>query len=103
LAEPRAIDAVAEPGNASAHVGTTQAAAPARKPADFIGTLDAAPARKLDTAILRSQTKDALTALGWKPAIASAAVAAAAAEIGPEATLERWIFAALRRCPAPRA
>jgi len=54
-----------------------------------------APA-KLDAAIVRTPTKDALVGLGWKPAIAAAAAAAA---LGADATLERLIFEALRRCP----
>jgi Holliday junction resolvasome RuvABC DNA-binding subunit len=57
---------------------------------------------KLDIAILRTQAKQALTGLGWKPAIAQAAVAAAVAVQGAGATLERVIFEALRRCPIPR-
>lgn len=58
---------------------------------------------KLDPAILRIQARTALTGLGWKPAIARAAVDAAAAAHGLETTLERLIFESLRRCPAPRA
>jgi len=60
-------------------------------------------ASKLDVIIVRAQAKAALIGLGWKPAIAHAAVAAAAAAQGPEMALERLIFEALRRCPAPRA
>jgi len=54
---------------------------------------------KLDAAILRTQAKQALTGLGWKPAVAQTAVAAAVAAQGSDATLERLIFEALRRCP----
>ena len=57
---------------------------------------------KLDAAILRTQAKAALVGLGWKPAIASAAVAAAAAR-AEEWTLERLIFESLRECPVRRA
>jgi hypothetical protein len=57
---------------------------------------------KLDAAILRTQAKAALTGLGWKPAIAHAAVTAAAAE-GAAWTLEELIRTSLRRCPMPRA
>jgi len=53
---------------------------------------------KLDTAVLRTQSKDALIGLGWKPAIAHAAVTASFATLGEEVTLERLIFEALRRC-----
>jgi predicted nucleic acid-binding protein len=67
--------------SASAHVGATS---------------------DLDAAILRTQAKAALTGLGWKPAIADAAVAAAAAAQGAGVSLERLIFEALRRCPAPK-
>ena len=54
---------------------------------------------KLDTAILRTQA--APTGLGWRPAIAHAAIEAAAAQ-GAETTLERLIFESLRRCPGPK-
>jgi len=57
---------------------------------------------KLDAAVLRAQTKDALVGLGWKPAIAYAAVAAALTAIGPEMTLEQLIFEALRQCPGSK-
>jgi len=56
---------------------------------------------KLDVAILRTQAKQALVGLGWKSAIAQAAVAAAAATLGDGAPLERLIVEALRRCPRP--
>ncbi len=56
---------------------------------------------KVDVAILGTQAKEALVALGWKPAIAAAASAAASAALGTGATLERLIFEALRRCPKP--
>ena len=66
---------------------------------------DVKASSRLDAAILRTQATAALTSLGWKPAIAHAAVAAAtaAAAHGPELTLERLIFESLRRCPASRA
>lgn len=54
---------------------------------------------KLDAVVLRTQTKEALIGLGWKTAIANAAAASAFAAGGAEATLERLIFHALRRCP----
>jgi hypothetical protein len=57
---------------------------------------------KLDAATLGAQAKAALTGLGWKPAIAHAAVAAAMAQTH-EFTLERLIYESLRRCPMPRA
>src|SRR5204863_6702360 len=61
-------------------------------------------ASRLDTAILRTQAKAALTGLGWKPAIACSAIAAAlAATDGDAVTLEQLVFESLRRCPVPRA
>jgi hypothetical protein len=53
----------------------------------------------LDAAILRTEAKRALIGLGWKPSVAAAAVAAAAASPGACATLEQLIVEALRRCP----
>jgi Holliday junction resolvasome RuvABC DNA-binding subunit len=50
---------------------------------------------------LRTQAKEALIGLGWKPAIANAAAASAFAALGAETTLERLIFDALRRCRPP--
>ena len=63
--------------------------------------LAAAGVRRVSTG--SSFARAALTGLGWKPAIARAAVDAAAAAQGPEVTLERLIFESLRCCPAPRA
>src|SRR5215510_3392276 len=83
---------VARPG---AHVDATGAATPAARP----GAHDTAS--KLDGAIVRAQAKAALIGLGWKPAIAHAAVAAAAAAAGTEMALERFIIEALQRCPVP--
>jgi hypothetical protein len=57
---------------------------------------------KLDAAIFCTEAKAALTGLGWKPAIAHAAVTAAAAGAAPDVTLEQLIFAALRHCPVPK-
>jgi hypothetical protein len=61
------------------------------------------PATELDVAIRRTQTKEALVGLGWKPAIATAAVAAAWVALGSRATFEQLIFEALRQCPRPLA
>lgn len=58
---------------------------------------------KLDMAVLRAQTKQALVGMGWKAAIAEAAIAEALAALGPAVPLERLIFEALRRCPRPSA
>jgi Holliday junction resolvasome RuvABC DNA-binding subunit len=84
------------PAAASAHVGARGAS-----PAVARGPIESGS--KLDTAILCIQACTALTGLGWKRAIARAAVDAALAAQGPETTLERLIFESLRRCPAPRA
>jgi len=94
-----------------AHVGTT---APAAVPLAEVGTDVAAlatagrrahvgTASRLTATDLRTQAKAALTGLGWKPAIANAAVSAAAAAHGSGITLERLIFESLRRCPVPNA
>src|SRR4051812_16300545 len=79
-----------------AHVGAPGART--RAPGAEIKTVS-----KLDAAILCTQARAALTGLGWKPAIARAAVDAAAAALGPAVILERLILESLRRCPAPRA
>jgi hypothetical protein len=71
--------------------------APVADPGTHVGA-----ATRLDAAILRTQAKAALMGLGWKPAIAHAAVADAAAAVGAELTLERLIFESLRRCPTTR-
>jgi len=78
-----------------AHVDGVYAGAP--------GYARASDTSKIDTAILRTQAKAALIGLGWKPGIAAAAVAAAAADLGAGGTLEPWIREALRRCPRPAA
>jgi hypothetical protein len=57
---------------------------------------------KLDAAILHTQARSVLTGLGWRPALARAAVDAAAAALGVDATVERLIFESLRRCPVPK-
>jgi hypothetical protein len=87
--------------SASAHVGAIDVATSVDNVAE--PRMDERAGSRLDAAILRTQAKAALTTLGWKPAIAHAAVAAAAAAQGTEVTLERLIFESLRRCPVPRA
>jgi hypothetical protein len=61
-----------------------------------------APSSRLDAAIFRTQAKTALTGLGWKPAIARAAVTAAAAGAAPDVTQEQLIYAFLRHGPVPK-
>jgi hypothetical protein len=94
-----ALTGAAATAGAGAHVGASNATS------SFAGTgAHVGAASKLDAAILHTQAKAALTGLGWKPAIAHAAIAAAVASAqGVEVTLERLIFESLRRCPAPKA
>jgi hypothetical protein len=80
-----------------AHVGAVSSADPVED-----RSVCAGGSRRLDAAILRTQAKAALTGLGWKPAIAHAAVASAAEAQRADVTLERLIFEALRRCPKPK-
>ena len=80
--------------SANSHVGATDDTTSVAKGGAHVGA-----AHKLDAAILRTQAKAALIGLGWKPAIAHAAVTATAAVQDMEMTLERLIFESLRRCP----
>jgi hypothetical protein len=48
---------------------------------------------------VRAQGRDALVGLGWKPAIARAAVDEAWTHVGSDVALEPLIREALRRCP----
>jgi hypothetical protein len=57
-------------------------ASPAARPGAHVGA-----ASKLDGTIVRTQAKAALIGLGWKPAIAHAAVTAAVAAEGTEVAL----------------
>jgi hypothetical protein len=57
----------------------------------------------LDTAITRTQARDALVGLGWKPHIARAAVDEAIAVCGSNTSLEVLIRESLRRCPLTRS
>lgn len=56
-------------------------------------------ASKLDAAVARAEARDALVGLGWRPAIAGGAVAAACERVGIGAPLEMLIREALRCCP----
>lgn len=62
---------------------------------------DAYAGAKLDATIVRTQARDALVGLGWKPAIARAAVDEAWSHVGPAVAVEHLIREALRRCPKP--
>jgi Holliday junction resolvasome RuvABC DNA-binding subunit len=57
------------------------------------------PGAKLDVSIVPMQARDALVGLGWKPAIAQAAVDEAWFHVGPDVAVELLIREALRRCP----
>ncbi|HEX8112705.1 MAG TPA: HNH endonuclease signature motif containing protein [Kofleriaceae bacterium] len=113
-AHVNATDTATPAARPSVHADARDAATPAARPGAHRDAMDAATpaaclgahvgaADKLDVAIVRTQAKAALIGLGWKPAIAQAAVAAAAAATGTEMALERFIIEALRRCPVPRA
>jgi hypothetical protein len=58
---------------------------------------------KLDVAITRTQARDALVTLGWKPHIARSAVDEAIAVCGSSMPLEVLIRESLRRCPLARS
>ncbi|HSS00396.1 MAG TPA: HNH endonuclease signature motif containing protein [Kofleriaceae bacterium] len=98
LAKPRPA---AKVESASAHAPDAASPVVGAK-ADAIASAHVG-ATKLDLAILETQAKAALVGLGWKPAIARVAIAAALAELGYNVTLERLIFESLRRCPVPKA
>jgi len=66
-------------------------------------TTDTRAGAKLDATIVRTQARDALVGLGWKSAIARAAVDEAWSHVGPTARVEILIREALRRCPKPTA
>ncbi|HVK84780.1 MAG TPA: hypothetical protein VM513_11765 [Kofleriaceae bacterium] len=58
---------------------------------------------RFEQVALRTQARDALVGLGWKPAIAASAVDDALAAGHANVPLEQLIREALRRCPVPRA
>jgi hypothetical protein len=93
---------IAEPKTAELAITRPQAAGPAAARPTTSEPTAATASSKLDAAIVRAQTKDALISLGWRPSIAVAAVAAAASTLGDEVAIERLIREALRRCPMPR-
>jgi len=64
-------------------------------------TSDSSATAKLDAAIARTQARDALVALGWKSAIARAAVDEAWSHVEPTVAIDVLIREALRRCPRP--
>ncbi len=59
------------------------------------------PVAEPSRADARTEARDALVTLGFKPSIAKAAIDEAAGHVAHDATIEAWICAALRRCPRP--
>jgi hypothetical protein len=57
----------------------------------------------LDVTITRTQARDALVGLGWKPVVARTAVDEAIAACGSNLSLEVLIRESLRRCPLTRS
>jgi hypothetical protein len=95
--------AAAEPANTRLHVGvaaahTRPSAMSTGEPATRGGHVGTT---RLDVAELCAEAKVALKQMGWKPAIAQAAVRAAASMLGEDATLQRVLVEALRQCPRP--
>ena len=92
IADMNSHDRTAEPigQNFRAHVGASIVMDPGGADSDS------------DAAALRDDAVLALTTMGWKPAVARAAVAAALVEHGDGMSLERLVPAALRRCPVQR-
>ncbi len=91
---PSAHDSIPTTVGRPARVASTEA------DARTLTGLEAGQPTKLDLAIVRTQAKAALVGLGWKAAIAGAAIAEAVAAMqGEVVTLERLIFESLRRCP----
>jgi hypothetical protein len=99
------VSAGSQPQDVSSDIADPDAHVDAMRSAGAVGDARACArgGSKLDAAIVRAQAKAALTGLGWKPAIAQAAVAGAVEVQGAGVTLERLIFEALRRCPTPGA
>jgi hypothetical protein len=84
-------------GTAPDHLKTTRRTEP-REPIESTGARSS-----LEISILTTQVRDALVGLGWKPAIARAAIEAAWSHVGSDVppTLDALIRAALRACPKP--
>lgn len=59
------------------------------------------PHDRLRAAVCREEVKSALLGLGWKPAVARAALAGALAALEMNATFDQLLREALRRCPRP--
>ena len=52
-------------------------------------------------AAMRTQARDALVAMGWKPGLARAATDEAITSVGTDVPIAELIREALRRCPKP--
>ena len=94
---PRAQGGGHEPANLRLHCSACHQA-------QHAGTLVISEARggsSLDRAVVRTQARDGLVGLGWKPGVAREAVDAAVAALAVDATLEQVLRAALQRCPVP--
>jgi len=61
----------------------------------------AARPSKFAAVVVRTQAREALVGLGWKIAIAGAAVNEACAQLGTDVSIDVLIREALRRCPRP--
>jgi len=77
-----------------AHVGTKERHA-------HVGTNERQADSAADSVVMRAQARDALVGLGWKGAIARAAVEEACAHVDGGAPIDVVIREALRRCPRP--
>ena len=97
-------DAPAQPApvGSSNEPEATEPKATEPKATELKATQRLAADNKLDSAIVRAQTKDALVSLGWKPSIATTAVATAAAKLGTSVPLQQLLREALRSCLPPR-
>jgi len=92
--EPRAH--VGTNRNQRPHVGTNEG-----RPGGAVSASENAASARFGDAVLRTQARDALVALGWKPGIAKTAVEDAWAQVGTNVRIEVLIHEALRRCPKP--
>jgi Holliday junction resolvasome RuvABC DNA-binding subunit len=86
------VGATEAAGELGAHVGATNRAA----------TRTGRAANAFDATVTRTQARDAVVALGWKPHIAKAAIRDACAAIGDLVPVEVLIREALQRCLKPR-
>ncbi len=100
--ESRVRATMGQVANTGAHVSTAPSADERRDP------LATGRGPQRPPSVMASELTDlcgeatlALTQLGWRPAVAQGAARAAASVLGADATLERVLVEALRRCPLP--